>query len=313
MGNPVILLVESDNSAVQSIVAAFDRRLIPRPVHVTSGEEAVLWIKANACDACLLSYQLPGIDGLETFARIRQRASSLPVVMLSGTESEQVAVAAFRAGVADYVPRQAGYQDVAAQKIQQLINQSSGSRSAASAESGVDASDVLLRPTYQNRLRAIGRQLDLYNHQSINLMEVGGGILVRASSAGSRSPEALEFVDADFSHLLRGGIAARGEGERPRSRTKLVPTGYEDFLRAVGYRLDQLMAAAVTITELDEFFAIGGVGSMDRHGHAGIGPIQMLLYADDITFILDEAYRRRAPEPEVKSSGIGRFLGRQRD
>ena len=273
----------------------------------------MLWIKANSCDACLLSYQLPGIDGLETFARIRQRVSSLPVVMLSGTESEQVAVAAFRSGVADYVPRQPGYQDVAAQKIQQIISQSSGGRPVTSAEAGVDASDVLLRPTYQNKLRAIGRQLDLYNHQSINLMEVGGGILVRASSAGSRSPEALEFVDADFPHLLRGAIAARGEGERPRSQTKLLPTGYEDFLRALGNRLDKLMAAAVTITELDEFFAVGGVGSIDRHGQPGIGPIQMLLYADDITFMLDEAYRMRAPEPQAKSTGIGRLLGRQRD
>lgn len=310
MSGPVILLVEADEHAAQLIRAAFERRLLPRPLHVTRGEDAVLWVGANACDACVLSGDLPGIDALEAFARIRQRQPALPVVMLSGRGSEDLAVAAFRAGVADYVPKKPGYQDVVADIVQHLVRPASSHSHTGTAVAS-DIPEQLMRMTYQNRLRAIGRQLDLYQYQSINLMEVGGGMLVRATMRGSRTPEALEFLDEDFAALLRGGFAARGEGERPRGQSKLLPTGYEDFLRALGYRLDQSMAEAVSVTELDAFIAVGGVARIDASGHTTVGPMHWLLYTDDIAFLLDEAYRRRAPGQEAKGSTLGRMFGRR--
>ena len=308
---PVILLVEDDNRLAQAMTVALERRFLPRPVHVTSGEAAVLWAGANACDVCLLDYDLPGVNGLETLALIRQRKPDLPVILLSGVESEQVAVAAFRAGVVDYVRKEQGFQDVAAGLVQQIIKSTPGTMvpPTIAVDDGVPAE--LLHPTYQNRLRVIGRQLDTYRYQAMNLMEVGGGILVRGTPRGSRTPEALEFSDKDFPALFRGGLEARGETEWARAKTPLLPTGYEDFLRALGHRLDCQYAEAVSVTELDSFFAVGGVAKVDASGHTAIAPLQWLLYADDITYLLDEAYLRRIHVAAKKPSAIGRILGRQ--
>jgi hypothetical protein len=255
----------------------------------------------------LLDYDLPGIDGLETLARIHQRKPNLPVIMLSGASSEEVAVAAFRARVADFVPKQRGFEQSVAQLVAQMA---SATPQPASTQTTLDGSGIppeLTRLTYQNRLRVIGRQLDLYGYRGATILEVAGGFLVRGTAAGSRAPEALEFLDQGFPQLLRSAYNSRGENERPRATSALLPTGYEDFLRALGYRFDTQFAEAVTITELDSFVAVGGVARVDATGQTGFGPLQWLLRQDDIAFILDEAFRRRAPVPE---SRIRSFLRR---
>ncbi|MCA1599994.1 MAG: response regulator, partial [Chloroflexi bacterium] len=92
---PIIVLVESDVAQAGVIAQALVARGLPRPVHMPTGDEAVLWIGAHPCDVCVLDYQLRGIDGLETLLRLRQRKPDLPVIMTSGAKSEQVAVTAF--------------------------------------------------------------------------------------------------------------------------------------------------------------------------------------------------------------------------
>ena len=106
MSQPLILLVEDDAQHARSIIGAIESRVLgSTTIHVKNGEEAVLWVGANDCALVLLDYDLPGINGLEALARIRQRKPNLPVIMLSGAASEQVAVDAFRARVADFVPK----------------------------------------------------------------------------------------------------------------------------------------------------------------------------------------------------------------
>ncbi len=149
-------------------------------------------------------------------------------------------------------------------------------------------------PTYQNRLRVIGRQLDLYGYQYINLSEVGGGFLVRALNPEDRSPEALEFPDRDVPHLLAAAFDARREPRRLRSTTPLLPGGYEDFLRAVGWRFDERTAAAVTVTELDNFVAIGGMTLGDGSERGALQTFQEVLRGEEIAYLIEQARRRRS-------------------
>lgn len=53
------------------------------------------------------------------------------------------------------------------------------------------------------------------------------------------------------------------------------------------------MWVAVTISELDDFVAVGSVAKVDATGQATAGPRQWLLREDDTTYMLDGAYRRR--------------------
>ena len=309
MSGPVILLVEPDSQEARRIAEALGRCALPQPVHAPSGEAAVAWVRANPCDVCVLAYQLPGIDGLETLTRLHQRRPGLPVVLVSGANAEQVAVAAFRAGAVDYLAKHPGYPDAVARVVQQVVRGVPAAQLAFPAVAPGGLPEALLQPSYQHRLRVIGRQLDLHGYRAANLLEVGGGFVVRALAPGSRTPEALEFPDRDFPLLVAGAIAARGEGERGRSSSPLLPTGYEDFLRALGHRLDAQAAEAITVTDLDSFVAVGGVARAEGWGHTTVEPLRALLYAEDITQLLDEAFRRRAT-PEKKGSAFARLLGR---
>ena len=172
-----------------------------------------------------------------------------------------------------------------------------------------DLPPELLRPTYQNRLRVIGRQLDLGGHGAINLLEVPGGFLVRAFRPGERTPDALEYPHGEFPDLIAQALAARGEGERRRRPRLLLLTGYEDFLRALGHHLDAQHAEAITVAELEGFLAVGGLARVERYARTDIAPFQRLLRAEEIGALLDEAFNRRAAEVKPESR-FARVLGR---
>jgi len=59
---------------------------------------------ADAYDAVLLDVMMPGIDGLETLRRIRER-SAVPVLMLTARGDEADRVVGLELGADDYVPK----------------------------------------------------------------------------------------------------------------------------------------------------------------------------------------------------------------
>ncbi len=74
-----------------------------------SANEALAAVTAADVEGVLLDYQLPGADGLTCLREIRRLRPDVPVVMVTGTGSEAVAVEAMKAGAADYVVKHATY------------------------------------------------------------------------------------------------------------------------------------------------------------------------------------------------------------
>jgi len=61
-------------------------------------------------DVLLLDYRLPGLDALEAVEILRnERNLDLPVVLVTGHDSEEIAAQALRLGVADYLVKHPGY------------------------------------------------------------------------------------------------------------------------------------------------------------------------------------------------------------
>lgn len=56
-------------------------------------------------DVILLDYQMPGLDGLSALRQLRQAHERVPVVMMTATPDQTVAVACFRAGADDFVAK----------------------------------------------------------------------------------------------------------------------------------------------------------------------------------------------------------------
>jgi CheY-like chemotaxis protein len=70
---------------------------------VTNGSDAIDLCKQHNFDLVLLDEQMPGISGLETLRRIKELQPSLPVVMVTKSEEENIMEQAIGQKIADYL------------------------------------------------------------------------------------------------------------------------------------------------------------------------------------------------------------------
>src|SRR5665647_2858640 len=112
ISNPLrILLVEDNEHDHQVFRRAFQKS--ERPVEIVyyvRAEDALqrLYSDAASFDLVVSDYRLPGMTGLEFFMQLRRHMIHLPVVILTGSGSEQLAVEAIKAGVDDYLIKDPG-------------------------------------------------------------------------------------------------------------------------------------------------------------------------------------------------------------
>jgi two-component system nitrogen regulation response regulator NtrX len=99
------ILICDDEKGVQTSLqgiledAGFD------PQAVSSGEEALEILMKKHFPVVLLDIWLPGIDGLEALAKVRQIAPATSVIMISGHGSIETAVRATKLGAYDFVEK----------------------------------------------------------------------------------------------------------------------------------------------------------------------------------------------------------------
>lgn len=108
---PVSLLIVDDDPVftefARQLVLSLAGEFPCAPQAVDSAELALTELHRNAFELVLLDYHLPGADGLELLAKIRE----LPVerqpavIMLTGSGSESVAVEAMKRGARDYLAK----------------------------------------------------------------------------------------------------------------------------------------------------------------------------------------------------------------
>ena len=70
---------------------------------VTSGRDAIEAVKKNEYDLVFLDENMPGINGLEALAQIKQLKPNLPIIMITKNEEEQIMEEAIGAKIADYL------------------------------------------------------------------------------------------------------------------------------------------------------------------------------------------------------------------
>jgi CheY-like chemotaxis protein len=78
-----------------------------RVVFARNGEETLDVIKKAQPAIVLTDMNMPGMDGLTFVEKVREKFPRVPVVLMTNNGNERVAVAALKAGAADYVPKQA--------------------------------------------------------------------------------------------------------------------------------------------------------------------------------------------------------------
>ncbi|HZH09677.1 MAG TPA: histidine kinase dimerization/phosphoacceptor domain -containing protein [Microvirga sp.] len=72
-------------------------------VHALSGDEGLQRLQAEVFDVVALDHFMPGKQGLDVLADIQLLADPPPVIYVTGADEGRIAVAALKAGAADYV------------------------------------------------------------------------------------------------------------------------------------------------------------------------------------------------------------------
>ncbi|MGE5099588.1 MAG: sigma-54-dependent transcriptional regulator [Deltaproteobacteria bacterium] len=97
-----ILIVE-DEAILAKNIATYLTRHGYDAVIASSGEEALQRLETLRPDVVLADYALPGISGIDVLRSIKALDRRVPVVLMTGHGSEQVAVEAMKAGASDYL------------------------------------------------------------------------------------------------------------------------------------------------------------------------------------------------------------------
>ena len=104
MKNYSVLVVDDEAGIRQSLTDVLQDEGY-QVAAVESGEDCLNYLDKNKADVILLDVWLPGIDGLETLARIRQADDPPVVVMISGHGNIETAVRATKKGAFDFIEK----------------------------------------------------------------------------------------------------------------------------------------------------------------------------------------------------------------
>lgn len=104
---PTILVVDDEKNILTSLSRMLDLEGF-HPVVAGGGRVALDKLAADPMDAVLLDVRMSDMDGVQTLAAIRETYPDLPVIMMSGHASLEVAVNALQAGAIDFIEKPVG-------------------------------------------------------------------------------------------------------------------------------------------------------------------------------------------------------------
>lgn len=97
-----ILIVDNDDGLIHFLTRFFTRQGC-EVASCTDGTSALQWLLDQTCDAVLLDYKMPGLNGLETLKQIKQAHIKTPVVIMTAHGTTETAIEAMKCGAYDYL------------------------------------------------------------------------------------------------------------------------------------------------------------------------------------------------------------------
>ena len=118
MMKPLILLVDDEAPFVETMT----KRLSKRDLNIItafSGEEALERLNINRnTDVVILDVKMPGMNGIETLAKIRNQFPLTEVIMLTGHATVESAIEGMKLGAFDYLMKPSEIEQLMA-KVQE--------------------------------------------------------------------------------------------------------------------------------------------------------------------------------------------------
>lgn len=100
---PVILICDDEENLRESFKLILEDFYELR--FAKNGLEGLEMVKRSAPDLMFLDIKMPKQHGMETLKKIKEARPNLPVVIVSGYQSVEIAQEAARNGASDYIPK----------------------------------------------------------------------------------------------------------------------------------------------------------------------------------------------------------------
>lgn len=164
------------------------RALARRGWDVTTAEGGEIGVRIAAeqrFHLVAVDHYMPGIDGLETLARLRALPDPPSVVYVTGSEEQRVAVAALRAGASDYVVKSVGddFFDLLDASFRTVVAHAKLEKQNAAAEESLRLSNA--------RLEALLAEV---NHRVANSLQLVSA-MVRLQAGALNDPAARAALE----------------------------------------------------------------------------------------------------------------------
>lgn len=139
------------------------------------GRAAFDRLREGGVDVVALDQFMPGLDGMETLALVKQLPDPPPVVFVTGSQDSSLAVAALKAGAADYVTKDVGGEFLTLLKVALA-----GALGAARLRRAKEAAEAELRAS-RDRFEALAAEravlLREVNHRVGNSLQLIAALL----------------------------------------------------------------------------------------------------------------------------------------
>lgn len=219
-----ILYIDDDAGLRRLTQRAMERRGYRISLAAT-GPEGVSMAMAERPDLIAVDHYMPGQDGLATLEQLRALPNPPPVVYVTGSEESRIAVAALKAGAADYVVKAVGddFFDLLDNAFLQALLQVKLARDKEAAETALVASNA--------RLEALLREV---NHRVANSLQLVSSFVQLQASA---LPDAAARAALQDTQRRIGAIAQVHRSLYTSSDSESV--AMDDYLAAIVRELEE--------------------------------------------------------------------------
>ncbi|WP_110643942.1 nitrogen regulation protein NR(I) [Salinicola sp. CPA57] len=150
------IAIVDDDRAIRWVL---ERALAQPDLEVQSFERAdaaLESIERHPPDVLLTDIRMPGLDGLDLMAKVREMHPDLPVIVMTAHSDLDSAVASYQGGAFEYLPKPFDVDDALA-LVRRGVAHARERRSPAAMPEGLSAEIIGEAPAMQEVFRAIGR------------------------------------------------------------------------------------------------------------------------------------------------------------
>jgi len=170
--------------------------------------DALARLGTGCFDVVLLDLALPDRQGLATYEAVRERAASIPIIVLTGSDDERLALQAMREGAQDYLVK----GQVDGRTLLRVIRYAIERKRAQEALREREEFFRLISENVHDLIAVIDRDgRRLYNSPSYQALLGDPGQLVGSDSFEEVHPEDRARVQHAFQESLRTGQGQRAE------------------------------------------------------------------------------------------------------